>query len=258
MIKFFRKIRQQLLKEGKTTNYLKYAIGEIILVVIGILIALQINNWNEKRKSNKEAHEVLLSLQEDFQTNISLIKQNSDRVKNMSYNTSKLIETIDRENINVNPDSLGYYIVVGGGSWWREQTRSNTYDALSGAGKLDLIRNKKLQELLANFYSTTKTGFEDEANIEIFATQIIERTSYESYILWSADRWWGDSLKLTDKTSALRTEAVNSVLGKKELLGSILMKHVLELNQQNYIANLLSLSHSVLNEIEQELKKWHD
>jgi len=49
MIKFFRKIRKNLLNEGKTTRYFKYAVGEIVLVVIGILIALQINNWNEKR-----------------------------------------------------------------------------------------------------------------------------------------------------------------------------------------------------------------
>ena len=52
MIKFFRKIRQQLLIENKTGKYFKYAIGEIVLVVIGILIALQINNWNEARKQN--------------------------------------------------------------------------------------------------------------------------------------------------------------------------------------------------------------
>ena len=50
MIKFFRKIRQNLLKENNTSKYFKYAIGEILLVVIGILIALQINNWNENRK----------------------------------------------------------------------------------------------------------------------------------------------------------------------------------------------------------------
>ena len=50
MIKFFRKIRQRLLTENKFSKYLLYAIGEIILVVIGILIALQINNWNEGRK----------------------------------------------------------------------------------------------------------------------------------------------------------------------------------------------------------------
>jgi len=52
MIKFFRKIRQKLLSENKFSKYLLYAIGEIVLVVIGILIALSINNWNEERKSN--------------------------------------------------------------------------------------------------------------------------------------------------------------------------------------------------------------
>lgn len=52
MFKFFRHIRQQLVSEGKTAKYFKYTIGEIALVVIGILIALQINNWNEDRKAN--------------------------------------------------------------------------------------------------------------------------------------------------------------------------------------------------------------
>ena len=54
MIQFFRKIRQTFLMEKKTSQYLKYALGEILLVVIGILIALQINNWNEARKQEKE------------------------------------------------------------------------------------------------------------------------------------------------------------------------------------------------------------
>ena len=56
MIKFFRSLRMQLLSENKTGKYLKYAIGEIILVVIGILIALQINNANENRKTNNIKH----------------------------------------------------------------------------------------------------------------------------------------------------------------------------------------------------------
>ena len=87
MIKFFRKIRQNLLMEnlsaeqaGKTSKYFKYAIGEIVLVVIGILIALQINNWNEGRKENKKEKATLLRFLNDlkadsinFQTNLNYI-----------------------------------------------------------------------------------------------------------------------------------------------------------------------------------------
>jgi hypothetical protein len=66
MIKFFRKIRQNLLSEGKTGKYLKYAIGEIILVVIGILFALQINNWNIKNVQQKEGRKYLTSIKSNL------------------------------------------------------------------------------------------------------------------------------------------------------------------------------------------------
>lgn len=66
MIKFFRKIRQSLLMENKTGKYFKYAIGEIVLVVIGILIALQINNWNQNRIENKAIKAYLISFKEDL------------------------------------------------------------------------------------------------------------------------------------------------------------------------------------------------
>lgn len=62
MIKFFRKIRQQLLNENKTSKYLKYAIGEIVLVMIGILLALQVNNWNNERKEYQQLKKYAVSL----------------------------------------------------------------------------------------------------------------------------------------------------------------------------------------------------
>ena len=62
MIKFFRQIRQRLLMENKTSKYFKYAIGEIVLVVIGILIALQINNWNEANSEQNKLNTYLNSL----------------------------------------------------------------------------------------------------------------------------------------------------------------------------------------------------
>ena len=66
MIKFFRKIRHKILTENKVSKYLLYAIGEIVLVVIGILIALQINNSNEQRKLNKQEQYLLLQMQKEF------------------------------------------------------------------------------------------------------------------------------------------------------------------------------------------------
>ena len=73
MIKFFRKIRQQLLSEGNTGKYLKYAVGEIVLVVIGILIALQINNWNEQRTQHAHYLNILGIIQSDMQTDTQSI-----------------------------------------------------------------------------------------------------------------------------------------------------------------------------------------
>ena len=66
MIKFFRKIRYNLMSENKTGKYLKYAIGEIVLVVIGILITLQINNWNEINKEIEHEKVYLKNLKEDL------------------------------------------------------------------------------------------------------------------------------------------------------------------------------------------------
>ena len=68
MIKFFRKIRYDLMEKNKTGKYLKYAVGEILLVVIGILIALQINNWNENRKAQAEEQKILTVLFQEIKT----------------------------------------------------------------------------------------------------------------------------------------------------------------------------------------------
>lgn len=75
MVKLFRKIRQQLLAEGKLKSYLTYALGEILLVMIGILLALQVNNWNEDFQLQKEEQKILKSLKLEFEDNIQALEQ---------------------------------------------------------------------------------------------------------------------------------------------------------------------------------------
>ena len=105
MIKFFRKIRQKLLSEGKTGKYFKYAIGEIILVVIGILIALSINNWNENRTKKQIFKTHLTNLIEDLKTDQQTMQfleiNHSFRYYSMLY----LLRTSGAGNYNPKDDN---------------------------------------------------------------------------------------------------------------------------------------------------------
>lgn len=92
MIQFFRKIRRKLLTEGKFTKYLIYALGEIVLVVIGILIALQINNWNETKKMRIREISQLKSIQED------MMLDTTDVIFNLTYH--KLFLKSEQELLN--------------------------------------------------------------------------------------------------------------------------------------------------------------
>jgi tetratricopeptide (TPR) repeat protein len=101
MIKFFRKIRQNMLSAGKTGKYFKYAIGEIVLVVIGILIALQINNWNETRKANDAELQLYHKILDDIHDQYSTTKNQFNKMKSYQdlhfdvYNQSKGITPYD-------------------------------------------------------------------------------------------------------------------------------------------------------------------
>ncbi len=111
MIKFFRKIRQNLLMKNKTGKYFKYAIGEIVLVVIGILIALSINNWNTNRLQKQKEHILLTELNSEFKANKvqldSVLRVHKRSMKSNQYLLSRLpIKDVKKENL----DSLGYHI----------------------------------------------------------------------------------------------------------------------------------------------------
>ncbi|HAH36930.1 MAG TPA: hypothetical protein DCY95_15600 [Algoriphagus sp.] len=95
MISFFRKIRQKLLTQNRVTRYLIYALGEIFLVVIGILIALQVNNWNEERKEHKKEREQLFFALENLKTDsisIDSIKSRTDKILAVHHNLILLSE----------------------------------------------------------------------------------------------------------------------------------------------------------------------
>ncbi|SRR6056297_106379 len=146
MIKFFRKIRQNLLNEDKTSKYFKYAIGEIVLVVIGILIALQINTWNEERKDSIEERAILENLLE----NLVLAKQQSESLISEETDLKKLlINVLGVETNSVEIDTLTISDAMFKNAVWDLQSdlpTINAYDNLKNTNKLSLIKNKNISE----------------------------------------------------------------------------------------------------------------
>jgi len=108
MLKFFRNIRQNLLSEGKTGKYLKYAVGEIVLVVIGILLALQVNNWNEQRKERLLEVELRNGIAKNLQSNVVLL-ENKIKFMNFVNSSADIILNLKGE-MKVYNDTLDKHI----------------------------------------------------------------------------------------------------------------------------------------------------
>jgi hypothetical protein len=162
MIKFFRKIRQNLLMENKTGKYFKYAMSEIVLVVIGILIAFQINNWNQNRIQLKQEQKILLSLKTDFIESKVRLLESMGMQKNVVRKSSDLIKIYEGKIPRPIIDSITNFLTFGALGWYCPELLTGAYDTYINAGNLELIRNDKLITMLAEYFSIVESGFEDQ------------------------------------------------------------------------------------------------
>ena len=152
MIKFFRTIRQNHINKGKTINYFKYALGEIVLVVIGILIALQINNWNEQRKESalekKLLNELYISIANDTinlnneKNNLQKVLDHATYIKQKFNDNTPYEKKLDTSfafvsNVFINEAD---YIV---------------YNRILDVG-IDIIKNDSLKNFLMTYYNHSK------------------------------------------------------------------------------------------------------
>ncbi len=146
MIKFFRHIRKALLVEGKFSKYLFYAIGEIVLVVIGILIALYINNLNEAEKSRKKEVILLHQLNEEFKSNFEQL-DNKMIIREKVIKSSKfLLDAIDNKS-NPPQDSIIKHLYT---TLYTPTFNSNTNDYFNSRN-INLIQNDSLKSLLSKW-----------------------------------------------------------------------------------------------------------
>ena len=150
MIKFFRHIRKKLLSENKFSKYLLYAIGEIILVVIGILIALQINNWNENRKNRELEQDYYCRILEDFKLTQELIEQSSIAVTQQIENGKKLIIDLHKSNKTRETILNDWLKVI---RLQKFVPSDESYQDLLASGNLKLFKDVELKNSLAIYYT---------------------------------------------------------------------------------------------------------
>jgi hypothetical protein len=151
MTPFFRKIRWRHANNNQFFRYSRYAIGEIILVVIGILIALQINNWNEERKARKQACFYLIGLQESLQSTKIELKRVLDKSK-LTYLAS---DTLDR--ILFHKAEIPYFTmdtIIGGTMGYTIYSpNSGMISEIMNSGELELFNNKFIRNSIASWDS---------------------------------------------------------------------------------------------------------
>jgi len=150
MINFFRKIRQKIILESKLSKYLIYASGEIVLVAIGILMALQINNWNGERKADIEEIVILKNLLESLN---SAKKQSNIEILEENHLKESLLLALGLESDKIKPnktsitDSLFLKVV-----WDANPSVPvlSSYSDIKNTGKIGIIKNREIREDFTN------------------------------------------------------------------------------------------------------------
>ena len=216
MIKLFRNIRKNLITHGKTANYIKYAIGEIVLVVIGILIALQINNWNENRLNSKKEAVILENIHKEFMAN----KKQLDTVvfyhKRTIKNCEKLISRFPINIQNEDLDSLAIFL-VGTFTGYTFNPLQASVTSLTNTATFDLIKNRKLLDFLISWNDLVK-DYQEEENL----AKQYQMNRYTVFF----DKNFDYNFNLKDKRTNLEIlktfEFENMIIQRKEQLKEVI------------------------------------
>jgi len=148
MLKFFRKIRKKLIEQENVRKYLLYAIGEIMLVVIGILIALQINNWNEEKKMDRMVSQALSEIREDLVQDTLTLQSRITLLLAEFEAQTRIVDALTRQTLNEEEhrSDLGKLMLM------REMVLlRNGYDYLKDLG-ISHVNRPELRQTLLQYY----------------------------------------------------------------------------------------------------------
>lgn len=183
MIKFFGLIGQNLIMENKTSKYFKYAIGEILLVVIGILIAVQINNWNANRIERQKESLILKELHNEFVSN----KKQFDSVvyyHKRAYQSVEFIKSRLPLKLNeISLDTLSYHLYHFGWTYTFNPSKGVT-NALMNSSTFNVISNNELRKILIS-WDDVLTDYQEEELLAQFNYNSQSKLFEQKHFAWT-------------------------------------------------------------------------
>ena len=170
MIKFFRHIRRSLIHQNKMGKYFKYAIGEILLVVIGILIALQVNTWKESKSNRQLEIRYLTNMLAELKTDSIGINNKFNLIKKQALTKDKFLDMVMGK---IKADSLVDYFNIQWRPIFPYKALNATYSEMSSSGHLGIVKNDQLREQIIKTYNQFENLKENEAFfIDYYSEQI--------------------------------------------------------------------------------------
>lgn len=274
MIKFFRKMRYNLMEQNKTGKpalpagrYLKYAIGEIILVVIGILIALQINNWNEHKKEQKEEQIYLKNLQEDLKGIIVAYTAALEFEELILHQSQDIITHFEKNNGFYHMDTI--FPKLNDLTFrWGTTANSTTLAEMINSGETKLISNTRLRKELIDFneelelWSTNTLNNNTNLVDNLIVPEIIAFGTYGLHGLSKPLRsgirksvGMKDMSSVNDSTLAtISIEKLNNTDHKLKMINLINYRNAIASLQVSVINNTIQRVEQLITTIETELK----
>ena len=255
VIRMLRGVRRRLLTENRFTHYLGYATGEIVLVVIGILIALQINNWNDARKERARELEYLHNIREDVSSNIAQLGVYLNTRSAGIAAAQRILTHFNGtpvENASAfNADSISIY------NWKRFYLADNTYQELLGSGNFALLSNPKIKDGLLDIEAMYRKLKGEEDHFRFDSETLLYKPLY---VTTDVDPMMQDySFKMSHgqegRANALRPENFTPLLRNLEAKNGFWMA-ILEFSTMNeQMTAMRDRSRALLTEIDAEIKR---
>jgi len=215
VLSFLRKLRRV---ENRFTRYLLYAIGEIILVVLGILIALQVNNWNEERKLKKQEETILKSIAIEFEENLLTVRQSLNRSDRRGFYCMELLEYVGPEIPEIDKNLSDSLIFLGFLSHVTVELSDAYLNDLLSTGRIHIIKNDSLKYYLSNWHRYVGEVREDERQLFEEKSSILKPFMVKNYSYshkWFENRFNHHSKFRSDYKSIFQKQEFENLLISK-------------------------------------------